>query len=314
MPTRGRTTTEPARADRERARHWRSPLPAALLALLGGATLLATACTPNSPSSSASPAATRPAGATAPASTAAAVTPPPATAVVAARSGAPTSPPAASVTPGPAAATPAAGARPSPTALPPTRALPPGVEVTIVVNPAGGTPQIRATPVPTLTLPPFVTATPDPNASPRPARELLPDPTAIPTEFQTVDADGTTVRLSEFRGKPVFLLFVIREGCPICTEVVPRLQGYVAGPMNGDGVVLVVLPQASPSQVKQWAAEASLSGRFLLDRDLTIVRQYRVVGVPALVMLDREGRYVSVLNGSFTDRDLEQFVKKLPSG
>ena len=95
-------------------------------------------------------------------------------------------------------------------------------------------------------------------------------------EFEAEDQDGTTVRLSQFRGSPVVLFFYPRADTPGCTTEACEFRDLEAQLKQAGAAVLGISRDPARAQ-KKFAAKFSLPFPLLADPQLTIAKQFDVV-------------------------------------
>ena len=105
-----------------------------------------------------------------------------------------------------------------------------------------------------------------------------------PAPFALAAADGSEVRLSDFRGKVVLLHFFATWCEPCRPELVAleRLRRTI-----GDGLEIVAVSVAEPDdRVRRYFAAQPVGYRVLLDRDRAVARAWRVHALPSTILLD----------------------------
>ena len=134
-----------------------------------------------------------------------------------------------------------------------------------------------------------------------------PDPPA--PDFELGALDGATVRLSELRGKTVVLHFWA-TWCPHCLSEMPVLD-EAAPALRTRGVEILTVNLGEPrKKVDRYVREHALTVKVLLDGRGKVAEAYRVVGLPATMLIDPAGRLIRQIEmGSLTKSELE----KLPS-
>ncbi len=108
-----------------------------------------------------------------------------------------------------------------------------------------------------------------------------------------IDASGAEMTLADFRGKSV-LLNLWATWCVPCREEMPTLDRLQASLGGDDFLVLALsLDQEGPPVVKEFYDELGLKhlGIYVDDRILAPA-QLGVIGVPATLLIDREGREI----------------------
>ncbi len=126
---------------------------------------------------------------------------------------------------------------------------------------------------------------------------VLKEPTPLPElAFETLD--GTPAKLSDLRGKVVVLNFWA-TWCAPCREEMPALDRLQAA-FDPEQVVVAALAveRSAPERIKAFLAEAGVS-RLAVYRDGTAAtsRAVGLPGLPATLLIDREGREVARVFG-----------------
>ena len=124
--------------------------------------------------------------------------------------------------------------------------------------------------------------------------------------------DGTKGTLEDFRGK-VILLNLWATWCPPCVEEMPTLdalQAELGGP--GFEVVALSIDRAGPDVVRKFLDRIGLKnlGLYVDDTGLSFTA-LRVVGLPATLLIDAEGRELGRLIGpaDWDDPEMVAFLR-----
>jgi peroxiredoxin len=134
-------------------------------------------------------------------------------------------------------------------------------------------------------------------------------PVATAPDFELGGLDGATIRLSELRGKTVVLHFWA-TWCPHCLSEMPILEEAAPGLRSRDVEVLAINLGEPRKKVDRYVREHELTLKVLLDRGGKVAEAYRVIGLPATILVDPAGRVVRQIEmGSLSKSELE----KLPS-
>ena len=129
---------------------------------------------------------------------------------------------------------------------------------------------------------------PSPQAPPVPGAPVLAPGQPAP-DFELQDLDGRPVRLSDFRGRVVFLNFWA-SWCLPCRAEMPEIRRLVEeGP--DDVVVLGVntSDQAAPAKIKDFMARNGYRWPVVYDQGSRVGRLYRIVYLPTSFFIDPEG-------------------------
>lgn len=98
--------------------------------------------------------------------------------------------------------------------------------------------------------------------------------------------NGDTIRLRDFRGKVVFVNFWA-TWCVPCRREMPGMERLYRD-FKGEGlVILAVNLQEPPGPVRAFVRELNLTFPVMLDPTAAAFRKYRVPGIPATYLIDR---------------------------
>jgi thioredoxin-dependent peroxiredoxin len=141
----------------------------------------------------------------------------------------------------------------------------------------------------------------------------------VAPDFTLPGTGGRDYTLSEYRGRPVLLVFYPEDNSPVCTL---QLRSYSEGLSGFDNVgaqVFGLSPQSVESH-EAFAAELGLRFPLLADLDKTVAERYAILGPlgfyrRSVFVIDAEGiiRFVrrSMSSLTFVPRDdLEQAVRE----
>jgi peroxiredoxin len=139
-----------------------------------------------------------------------------------------------------------------------------------------------------------------PGAAPRVGR--------IAPDFVLPDYEGRAVRLSDFRGKVVFLNFWA-TWCTACEREMPDMQ-RLARKYPDDVVVLAINRGESTGSARAWSDARNLPDiRFVVDSQERVARAYRLgSGMPQSFFIDPEGVIRSIVPGAQSFAQMEQHV------
>lgn len=112
-----------------------------------------------------------------------------------------------------------------------------------------------------------------------------------PVEIQLKDVSGNTVRLSDYRGKVVFLNFWA-TWCPTCVVEMPAMEKLYRKLKDKDFAMVAINLQESPARVKSFFEKLELSFVSLLDSSGAVGSGFAVRGLPTTFFLDKEGRII----------------------
>ena len=109
-------------------------------------------------------------------------------------------------------------------------------------------------------------------------------------DFTLKDLAGTPYRLSELRGRVIFLN-LWATWCPPCRDEMPSMEALYRRFKDRDFVMLAVAEDAGgEAAVRPFVDEMRLTFPVLLDPEATLSPRYGATGYPETFIIDREGR------------------------
>lgn len=129
-----------------------------------------------------------------------------------------------------------------------------------------------------------------PNAPFKAANVYAPD-------FSLKNLQGKVFKLSNQRGKPV-LIFFGTTWCPSCRgELAPYKEIYDTYTKRGMEVTYINIMEPR-GKVAAFAKNNALVFNILLDESGDVASSYNVVGVPTMVLIDKEGKIVKITHST----------------
>lgn len=146
------------------------------------------------------------------------------------------------------------------------------------------------------------------------AESAGPTPTGIPTEspfagylapnFTLPDLDGRPVRLSDYRGHPVWLN-LWATWCGPCQVELPAMQTLYTRYKSDGLIILGVDVQEDADAVRKYVSAGLFDWHFLLDHEGAVARRYYMTGLPLHVFIDRGGTIRAVQAGGLDPQHME---------
>ena len=115
-------------------------------------------------------------------------------------------------------------------------------------------------------------------------------------DFEMMDVDGNKCRLSDLKGKYVFVDF-LATWCAPCREEIPHMAKLQEHFANDARIALISI--SVDANVKTWkdflAKEKPAWAQYVVDAENNGIldKEYRIFGIPHFMLLDPEGRFVS---------------------
>jgi peroxiredoxin len=122
------------------------------------------------------------------------------------------------------------------------------------------------------------------------ASEARPEAGYSAPDFALPDLAGKTIRLSDFRGKRAVFLNFWATWCPPCRLEMPTMErAYQEYRGRGLEILAVTIDAGPTSVVKGFMEEMKLGFPALLDPRMEVLSLYRISGIPASFLIDRQG-------------------------
>ncbi|MGA2688159.1 MAG: TlpA disulfide reductase family protein [Candidatus Korobacteraceae bacterium] len=129
-------------------------------------------------------------------------------------------------------------------------------------------------------------------------------------DFTLLALDGSSVKLSDFRGKAVLLNFWA-TWCPPCKVEMPWFED-LQKQYGKDGLVVlgVAMDDSEPATIAKFASELGVNYQVLLGTDKVSDDYGDVQYLPTTFYIGRDGAIVDKMTGLLDRKDIEQAVKK----
>lgn len=122
-------------------------------------------------------------------------------------------------------------------------------------------------------------------------------------DFELPTLTGETVKLSQFRGRPVLLTFGA-SWCPDCRVEAPLLEEIHQ--KNSDLVIILVDIKESPEVVQEFVKEFKISHLVLLDSTGEIMDLYEIFAIPTELFIDENG----IIQAKIIEKVTPQLLEK----
>ncbi|MDE3113082.1 MAG: TlpA family protein disulfide reductase [Chloroflexota bacterium] len=131
-------------------------------------------------------------------------------------------------------------------------------------------------------------------------------------DFVATGADGSAVRLSDLRGRPVWLTF-FSTWCVNCRAEDPDIDRLVRERRDAgsDLAFLAVGVGETPTSISDYVRTVGLSYPWAADPQESASRRYAVLAYPTHVFLDRQGVVRDVRIGTLHLDEMRQLVAAL---
>ena len=132
-------------------------------------------------------------------------------------------------------------------------------------------------------------------------------------DFTLQTVDGTPLRLSDLKGKPVFMNFWA-TWCVPCREEMPAMQALYEQYRDRGLVVLAVNMEEDEARVRRWVDQGGFTYTFVLDSEGQQLKRYNVNAAPTSYFIGRDGVIRDLKLGAISRAEMETKVEKLLAG
>ncbi|GGK15368.1 thiol-disulfide oxidoreductase ResA [Caldalkalibacillus thermarum] len=119
-------------------------------------------------------------------------------------------------------------------------------------------------------------------------------------DFVLENLEGEKVRLSDYKGKGVFINFWA-SNCPPCREEMPYMENQYQQFKDKGIEILAVNIAESHLTASRFAERYGLSFPILLDQDRSVTHRYGVLPIPSSFFVDENGIVVDKVEGMMTE-------------
>ena len=129
--------------------------------------------------------------------------------------------------------------------------------------------------------------------------------------LQVTNLDGNTVKMSDYRGKVIFLNFWA-TWCMPCVAELPSIEKLYKQFKNED-IVFLLISRESAEKVKRYKQRKKYEIPFYInDENSNIPQMYFSQGIPTTFIINKKGQVIKASSGA-EDWDDKEFVETLKS-
>lgn len=130
----------------------------------------------------------------------------------------------------------------------------------------------------------------------------------VAPDFTLANLAGEQVRLSDYKGKGVFINFWA-TWCDPCKREMPHMEAQYQV-MKEEGIeILAVNITESNVAVNSFKKRLGLSFPILLDRNRSVSNRYGIIPIPSSFFVNKNGIVVSKVEGEMSEQQIEQQLK-----
>jgi len=134
-------------------------------------------------------------------------------------------------------------------------------------------------------------------------------------DFSLKDLDGNTVKLSDYRGKIVFLNFWA-SWCGPCTSEMPEFKKVHRQFSKEDDAVILAVNltdgfRETEEKARKFIADNGYTMKVLLDTTGSAAKDYGIYSIPTTYVINRDGSIVTYMEGARPGKVLLDIYEKL---
>lgn len=135
------------------------------------------------------------------------------------------------------------------------------------------------------------------------------------SDFELKDMKGNTVKLSDYKGKKVYLKFWA-TWCGPCRQSMPELEKLVKDTDRDFEILTIMAPgmqgEKTEEEFVEWFAQQDYpSVPVLYNPDGSAFANYQVRSIPTEVFIDSQGKIGHVQLGAISNEDAKKIIKDL---
>lgn len=108
--------------------------------------------------------------------------------------------------------------------------------------------------------------------------------------FSLSDTNGSTISLSGYKGKSIVIVSFFASWCPPCRRELPELQSFYKNNKHLKTEIIAVDVNESAEIAASVKHKYSLEFPVLVDPNGAVARAWGVRGIPALFIIDKNGK------------------------
>jgi len=131
-------------------------------------------------------------------------------------------------------------------------------------------------------------------------------------EFNLEDQDGNFLKMSDYKGKVVIVNFWA-TWCPPCRKEMPSMQRAWEILQKEDIMMLAINVGEDSDQIFSFTAEYPVEFPLIMDTDSSVVRQWKVRGLPTTYIVNPAGQivYQAIGDREWDSEEIMNQIRKL---
>ncbi|SNS54243.1 Peroxiredoxin [Bacillus sp. OK838] len=128
--------------------------------------------------------------------------------------------------------------------------------------------------------------------------------------FVLTDMEGKEHKLSEYKGKGVFLNFW-GTYCKPCEYEMPYMENQYKNFKDQGVEILAVNVGESDYAVNNFITKHNLTFPVMIDKGREVENAYRVDILPVTFLVDKEGKVVDIITGALTEKSIQKHMERI---
>lgn len=129
-------------------------------------------------------------------------------------------------------------------------------------------------------------------------------------DFELVDLDGTTHRLSDYRGEGVFLNFW-GTWCPPCKEEMPYMENLYKEFEEKGVRTLAISIKDTTLKVETFRDQYGLTFPIALDKTEGVKEAYKFIPLPTTFLINKDGRIEKIISQGMTEDEIRSYMTSI---
>lgn len=127
-------------------------------------------------------------------------------------------------------------------------------------------------------------------------------------DFTLVDMNGVQHKLSDYKGKGVFLNFW-GTWCKPCEKEMPAIENQYQIYKDQGVQVLAVNIAQSDFEVNKFIKQRNLHFPVVIDKTKSVMTQYNIDPLPTTILISPEGKIEKIYPGGLTEEQIAAFME-----
>ena len=136
----------------------------------------------------------------------------------------------------------------------------------------------------------------------------------VAADFELKNLSGEIVRLSDYRGKKVFLNFWV-SWCGPCRVEMPHMENYYKEYKDSGDVEIIAVNMTTSERkiemVQEFVDSRELTFPVLLDNEGEVESLYKVIGYPTTYLINEKGIIVDGFTAAVDEKRIKELIDNI---